>query len=773
MAHADSPVVDALRHGDIRLRARIRGAVQGVGFRPFIYWLADELGLRGWVRNSPSGVTVEVEGSRAEVETFRRRMASDAPPHSVIHAVEISQLEPVGYLAFEIRESDFHGAPSAIVLPDLATCAECRREIFDRRNRRHLYPFTNCTRCGPRFTIIEKLPYDRDNTSMRAFSMCGACRREYEDPSNRRFHAQPNACPKCGPQLALWNSQGQPLTVGHSALLRTLRAIREGAIVAVKGLGGFHLMVDARDDAAVTRLRARKHREAKPFAVMFPHIAAVRRECEVSPLEEHLLCSAEAPIVLLRRRATHQRAARAVAPDNPCIGALLPFTPLHHLLLTKLGFPVVATSGNRSEDPICIDAHDAAAQLGDIADFFLVHDRPIVRRADDSIVRVIGGREMMLRRARGYAPLPIALPHPVPATLALGAQLKNAIALAAGYDAFISQHIGDLGSVASVAVFRRTIDDFEQLFAIRPAHVVVDEHPDYYSADFAHEAQRSTLQHHCAHVLACMADNELEAPVLGVAWDGTGYAGDGTVWGGEFLKITAGGFERVAHFRHFCLPGGESAAREPRRSGLGVLSEIFGEELFTKKRTTFHSISAFTKSERETLAQMLRRGVNCPRTSSAGRLFDAVASILGLRQRATFEGQAAMDLEFAIGNHVTEDAYDMPLGADGVINWAPAVQALLEEFTRARCAAPCAAKFHNALAEATVTVAHKTGEKNVVLTGGCFQNKYLAERVIRRLREEGFRPFWHQRVPPNDGGIALGQIAAAARAHAELHTPAR
>jgi hydrogenase maturation protein HypF len=503
--------------------------------------------------------------------------------------------------------------------------------------------------------------------------------------------------------------------------------------------------------------------------VIFPSLAAIREECEVSALEEHLLSSAEAPIVLLRWLRQAAGIAVSVAPQNPFIGALLPYTPLHHLLLAELAFPFVATSGNVSDEPICTEERDALERLAGIADLFLIHDRPIVRHVDDSVVRVMSGREMLLRRARGYAPLPITLRHPVPPTLAVGAQLKNTIALAAGYDAFISQHIGDLGSATAAAAARRTIEDFERLYRVRPAHVIVDEHPDYYSTQFAVEAARSTLQHHCAHVLSCMAENELDPPVLGVAWDGNGYGSDGTIWGGEFLKITAEGFERVAHLRAFRLPGGDSAAREPGRSALGVLHEMFGESLF--RRRNLKPLRAFSKGELTPLRQMLARGLNCPLTSSAGRLFDAVASILGVRQRASFEGQAAMELEFAIDDFGTDDTYEMPLGADGVIDWAPAVRAILADVKRTRSAAEISAKFHNALVEAIVAVARRAGEACVALSGGCFQNKYLTERAIRRLREEGFRPFWHQRVPPNDGGIALGQIAGAARAHLEANPP--
>ncbi len=749
-----------------RLRMRIQGAVQGVGFRPFIYSLAHELGLSGWVRNSPSGVTIEVEGAEKEIEDFRHRIVTEKPAHSIIETVEDSHLDPIGDQIFEIRESDLAGAPTAMVLPDFATCAECRREIFDSRNRRHRYPFTNCTHCGPRFSIIEALPYDRGNTSMRRFTMCSTCQREYENPADRRFHAQPNACPTCGPQLALWDSNGNPLQARHAALLGAADAIRAGAIVAVKGLGGFHLAVDARDNAAVRRLRTRKHREEKPLAVMFPSCAAVRTECKVSALEEYLLSSVEAPIVLVRRHRGAEGIAGSVAPKNPFLGALLPYTPLHLLLLTELGFPIVATSGNASAEPICIDEREALERLAGLADFFLVHDRPIVRPVDDSVACVMAGREMLLRRARGYAPLPIRLRHSSPPTLALGAQLKNTIALTVGGDAFLSQHIGDLGSAHGAAVFRRTIKDFQCLYHVHPARVVFDQHPDYHATQLAVAAPRSTLQHHCAHIFSCMAENDLDPPVLGVAWDGAGYGSDGTIWGGEFLRITAEGFERVAHLRQFRLPGGDSAAREPRRSALGVLHEVLGESLF--RRNDLAPLQALTKSERRPLQQMLTRGVNCPLTSSAGRLFDAIASIIGIRQRASFEGQAAMELEFAIDHCAPEDAYEMPLDPDGVIDWTSTVRAILADLHHSRSVAEISAKFHYALVESIVRVACRVGEERVALSGGCFQNRTLTERAIRRLREEGFRPFWHQRVPPNDGGIALGQIAGAAQARQSM-----
>lgn len=747
----------------VRVTVTVRGAVQGVGFRPFVYWLAEEFGLAGWVRNSAAGVMIEVEGAPAEVEEFCARLQSDAPPRSAIHGTEVQHIEPSGGGVFEIRESDPRGEPRALVLPDIATCADCLREVLDPANRRYRYPFTNCTHCGPRFSIIEALPYDRANTSMRGFQMCAECSREYADPCDRRFHAQPNGCPRCGPQLALWDVSGAILSRRDEALLAAARALRQGAIVAVKGLGGFHLLADARSEEVVLRLRERKHREEKPLAVMFPSLHEVQAVCTLSRLEERLLSSPEAPIVLVRRRQGGAGVAPSAAPGSPWLGALLPYTPLHHLLLAELGFPVIATSGNLAEEPICTEENDALSRLGGMVDFLLIHDRPIVRHVDDSVCKVMAGREMMLRRARGFAPLPIAIQQVVPPTLALGAHLKNSIALAVGTDAFISQHIGDLSSPAAVNALRRTAADFQRLYRVRPAQVVMDEHPDYASQQLAHEfgAPVAALQHHCAHILSCMAENDLVAPVLGIAWDGAGYGSDGTIWGGEFLKITEEGFERVAYLRPFRLPGGDKAAREPRRSALGVLHELFGEALPGMR--SLSTLQAFVPAEITPLRQMLAGEVYCPLTSSAGRLFDAVASLVGLRQRATFEGQAAMELEFATEGCMTDDVYEMPLQEGGVFDWSLMISAVIADLEGKLSVGEISAKFHNTLVEGIVTAAGRVKERRVVLSGGCFQNQYLTERAIRRLHEEGFRAYWHQRVPPNDGGIALGQIAAVGR----------
>ncbi len=748
-----------------RLRVAIRGAVQGVGFRPFVYRLATELGLPGWVNNSSQGVLIEVEGQREALESFLLRIEPERPPRASIQSLESSFLNPVGYNSFEIVHSDESGEKTVFVLPDIATCTDCLREIFTPSDRRYHYPFTNCTNCGPRFTIIEALPYDRSATSMKRFRMCPACEREYRDPLDRRFHAQPNACPECGPRLALWDGVGKVMAVRDKAFQAAADAIRGGLIVAVKGLGGFHLMVDAGNDDAVYSLRERKRREEKPFALMYPSIGCIERDCEVSSLERRLLLSPEAPIVLLKQRSGSP-ISRGIAPGNPNLGVMLPCMPLHHLLMAELGFPVIATSGNLSDEPICTDENEALDRLAGIADLFLVHDRPIVRHVDDSIVRVMAGREMVLRRGRGYAPMPVHLKavKDDKVVLAVGAHLKNSIALVAGQEAFISQHIGDLETPQACDAFQRVIESFETLYEAKPDRVVCDLHPDYFSTRFARKnfTEVVPVQHHLAHVLGCLAENEVEGPALGIAWDGTGYGLDGTIWGGEFLRVDHGAFERIAHFRTFRLPGGDAAVREPRRIALGLLYVIFGDDLFDARDLA--TLEAFTSSELDLLRQMIEKRINSPLTSSAGRLFDAAASIAGLRQRSRFEGQAAMDLEFAIGNHLTDQGYPIDLKEDDhglILDWEPVIKGLIADARSGIPAEAMAAKFHNSMVEAIVSVASRAGVETIALSGGCFQNKYLTERAIWRLREEGFSPYWHQRVPPNDGGIAFGQAAGA------------
>lgn len=750
-----------------RRQIRVQGVVQGVGFRPFVYRLAHELHLGGWVVNSAQGVVIEVEAIPARLDTFINRLQTELPPHAAIQHLDWCVRPLLGNTTFEIHHSDHTGTKTALILPDLATCPECLAEILDPTNRRYRYPFTNCTHCGPRFTIIQGLPYDRPNTTMRHFIMCEECRAEYENPLDRRFHAQPNACPTCGPQLALWDKGGSVLSTRNEALLATAEAIRNGEIVAVKGLGGFHLMVDARNTEAVARLRTRKHREEKPLAVMYPSIETIRADCEVCELESDLLTSPQAPIVLLQR--TGGEISENVAPGNPYLGVMLPYTPLHHLLLRELGFPVVATSGNLAGEPICTDEYEALERLGDIADLFLVHDRPIARHVDDSIVRVAAGREMMLRRARGYAPLPIQLKTSAPTMITAGAHLKNTAAVTMSDQVFISQHIGDMETAAAYTAYHTVIHDFQQLYDLHPSAIVCDLHPDYRSTHYAQSTELPLIQvqHHYAHVLSCMAEHQLEAPALGVSWDGTGYGTDGTIWGGEFLLVSERSFERVAHLMPFRLPGGEQAVREPRRSALGLLYGIFGDHI----PPDLPPVRSFSPTELSLLKAALKKGINAPFTSSAGRLFDAVAALIGLCQRTDFEGQAAMALEFAQDGIKTDKYYPFAItditsetgASKRILDLTQTVLAIVDDQQAALSTGHIAALFHNTLTEMIVSIAQWVGEEQVILSGGCFQNKTLLERTIDRLRAEGFQPYWHRLVPPNDGGLVLGQVMAAIR----------
>jgi hydrogenase maturation protein HypF len=849
-----------------RLRVEIHGAVQGVGFRPFVYRLAMDLALTGWVINDTRGVFIEVEGSQADLARFLERVPAEKPPRAIIHSLDTAWLDPVGYEGFEIRHSEEHGAKTVLVLPDIATCADCLAEVFDPGDRRYRYPFTNCTNCGPRFTIIQALPYDRPNTTMHRFVMCPDCQAEYENPLDRRFHAQPNACPVCGPRLALYGrlpmddeaprkrdeaprrrdegrrteDEGRfPLIVGpwslvvegDDALRRTSNALRAGQIVAVKGLGGFHLMTDARDAKAITRLRARKPRRDKPFALMVRDLEQARTLCEISPQAEALLTSPEAPIVLLRRRPGAP-VAEEVAPGNPTLGVMLPYTPLHHLLLCELDFPVVATSGNLTDEPICTDEREAIQRLGHIADLFLVHDRPIARHVDDSVTWLVQGEPRLLRRARGYAPLPVLVSRPLPTILGVGAHLKNTVALSVERQVFISQHIGDLETPEAMVAFERVIADFLRLYEATPVAIAHDMHPDYLSTRWAQEQRleigdwrleirkRSIsniqspisssqspvpnsqspillipVQHHHAHLAACLAENGVEEPALGVTWDGTGYGTDGTVWGGEFLLGDAADFTRVAHLRPFRLPGGDAAIKEPRRVALALLWELYGEAILD--REDLAPVRALRPPERRLLAQMLSRGLNAPLTTSAGRLFDAVAALVGLHQQVTFEGQAAMALEFAIDAAVSE-AYPIaikttkpraggtkdeaprrrdegPTTEAGIdpssfvlrpssltLDWQPLVEAVLEDLQQGVKPGIIAGRFHNALVDAILAVAQTVGEPRVALTGGCFQNRLLTERAAQRLSNAGFQVLLQRQVPPNDGGISLGQVVVAA-----------
>jgi hydrogenase maturation protein HypF len=622
---------------------------------------------------------------------------------------------------------------------------------------------------------VNSLPYDRPNTTMGDFAMCARCRAEYEDGGDRRFHAQPIACPECGPRLRLLDPGAGEIATGHEALLLAAEAVRRGRIVALKGLGGFQLLADARDGQAVAELRRRKRRPDKPFAVMMPSLDAARAYCRIGALERGLLTSAEAPITLLRRRPVPRdglpELAPSVAPANPLLGVMLPYTPLHHLLLRELGFAVVATSGNLSDEPIATDEDEALSRLGAIADLFLSHDRPIARPLDDSVVRTMAGRPLVLRRARGYAPFPMALKGPARRLLALGGHLKAAPAVAVGSRIIVGPHVGDLETAPARRAFDSSVRDLTGMYAVRPEAVVCDAHPDYHTTRVAGRsgARVIAVQHHLAHVAACMAENGIAGDrALGVAWDGTGYGEDGTIWGGEFLRIDGARARRIGHFLPFALPGGEKAAREPRRAALGLLHEVLGEAALAEE--SLAPVGSFSPQERKILSRMLAGGMNTPRTSSVGRLFDAVASLMGLLHRTSFEGQAAMALEFAAGRGRGERRYGLgiepaPGAGPGpfVLDWRPMVRGLLIDLKDGVPSAVISGAFHEALIEAILAIALRAGESRVVLTGGCFQNRLLTEGAVARLRGAGFDPVWHRHVPPNDGGLALGQAAWAAR----------
>ncbi len=711
--------------------------------------------------NTPEGVILEAEGERAALEAFLAGLQQEKPPLAIIDHIDTHWMSPLGSTTFEIRHSDGAGGPTALIMADIATCADCLNDIHNPKDRRYRYPFTNCTNCGPRFTILHRIPYDRPNTTMRGFAMCPACQKEYDNPLDRRFHAQPTACPACGPHLALWDAEGVEQAARDEALLRAADRIREGRIVAVKGLGGFHLVVDARNDEALRRLRKHKHREEKPFALMYPSLEQIRGDVDISELEQHLLESPECPIVLINRKPGGRLSA-AVAPECPRLGVMLPYTPLHHLLLEELGFPIVATSGNLREEPICIDEWEALDRLRGIAEVFLVHNRPIARHVDDSIVQVVAGREMVLRRSRGYAPLPVKIPVVKTARAAFGAHLKNTVAVAKDGNAFISQHIGDLETPRAFDAFLEAAQALETLYDATPVQAVCDLHPDYLASKHARGLGMplTEVQHHYAHVLACMAEHGLQGPVLGVAWDGTGFGPDGTIWGGEFLRATTSEYERVAWLRTFRLPGGGAAVKEPRRSAAGVLYAMEGEAAFA--RNDLPSLRAFSETERKTIKQMLERNLNAPETSSAGRLFDAVAALLGLHPKSQFEGQAAMALEYAAWrSNISKPIAAMQLkpSPNGIVlDWEPVLRAIINAVHSGAVVEDIAAGFHAALTQGIVDIAKHVGLPDVVLSGGCFQNTLLTEWTVQRLRDNGLIPHWHHRIPPNDGGIALGQM---------------
>lgn len=744
-----------------RVELRVRGLVQGVGFRPFVYRLANKLGLAGSVCNNAQGVLIELEGAPSALLRFEELLRSDLPPLARIDSLEKYSSPPANETSFRIIESESEGSASVLVLPDVATCSACLSEIFDPQDRRYHYPFTNCTNCGPRISIIEALPYDRPLTTMREFKMCESCRAEYEDPANRRFHAQPNACPECGPQLCLVDNNGEPIAVRHEALQEACEQIRRGKIVALKGLGGFQLLVDARNEEAVQLLRRRKLRPTKPLAIMMPTLGLAEDCCELGDEEKKWLLSPQTPIVLLRCKPGSCLIAKSVAPHNPYLGVILPYTPLHHLLMRELGFPIVATSGNLSDEPICIANDEALARLGAIADLFLMHNRPIVRQMDDSVLQLVDGEPLLLRHGRGFAPGSRELPALHQQVLALGGHLKNSIAIGRIGLAILGQHIGDLETQAAVSAFKREVKSLQQLNEVDPELIAVDSHPDYYSSQYGATLGQPLLpvQHHLAHVLSCLAEHRLAPPIVGVAWDGTGLGTDGTIWGGEFILVEQTCWRRVAYLRQFSLPGGDAAARDPRRSALALLYEIYGDDILSILKLV--DKLALNETELDALLQMLRADLNCPRTSSAGRLFDAVAALTGICRQSSFEGEAAMLLQFAAERSDTHAGYAFSRGDNGVLDWQPLIQRIIDDLNQLVPVDDIAMRFHRSLAHLIAQTISSYDDIPVVLSGGCFQNRLLLSLTKSALHEQGREVYSHHLVPPNDGGIAFGQLYAA------------
>ena len=752
------------------LHIAVHGMVQGVGFRPFVYRLALRHGLSGTVANSSDGVAIHIGGPAEALERFIKALRAEAPPMAQIGQVEVRPAEnQPAETSFHILPSCHGARPSTQIAPDIGLCADCRREILEPTNRRFRYPFTNCTNCGPRFTIVNHIPYDRPNTSMARFSMCEECSREYHDPLDRRFHAQPNACPVCGPRLSWHDGEGQPLP--GDGLVLAAQALAAGKVVAIKGLGGFHLAVDSGSEAAVATLRQRKARPAKPLAIMVRDLTMARRYCRLSEEEEALLASPQHPIVLVARQEGGGL-AEGIAPGLDRIGVMLAYTPLHFLLLSQnqktSPRPLVMTSGNRSDEPICTGNEEALTRLRGLADFFLLHDREIVTRVDDSVARIMDGRIRLLRRARGYSPVPVPLGRPTADILACGGEMKNTFCIVRNNEAYLSQHIGELTEAAQFDFYQESINHLQAVLEKTPAKAACDRHPDYLSTRYARNRTGDCceVQHHHAHIGAVMAEHDLEGPVVGLVLDGTGFGGDGTVFGGEVFKADRQGFVRMARLAHLPLPGGDRAAAQPWRMGLALLYRGLGLDGLDQSRLP-PSLAAIDPAARQMIGQMLAKGVHCPPTSSCGRLFDAVAALTGLCLESSYEGQAAMLLERQAGLVTDEEAapiYPVALGKDkGVLVVESGhLAGLICRDLRAGVELPVLARrFHlwlTASLEAVLArVCRQTGLVSVVLAGGCMQNQLLYETLAGRLRRAGFTVHGGEMVPMNDGGIALGQ----------------
>ncbi|MEA1872194.1 MAG: carbamoyltransferase HypF [Chloroflexota bacterium] len=770
----------------------VRGIVQGVGFRPFVYGLAVKHKLKGWVYNTSEDVKIEIEGAAEAVEQFVRELETKAPPLAHIENVSIEYHPPRRYKNFEIRQSQAQEGKYQLISPDVATCQACLGELLNPEDRRYRYPFTNCTNCGPRFTIIEDMPYDRPKTTMRYFQMCPQCQAEYDNPLDRRFHAQPNACPKCGPQVELVDNQGNlvtPILSGSDPIAAASQLLNEGKIVAIKGLGGFLLACDATNDTVVKTLRQRKKRSSKPFAIMVTTVNEAKRHCYVSPEEENLLTSPQSPIVLIKWREGSS-VSREVAPNLRFLGIMLPYTPLHHILLRDTGLPLVMTSGNLSEEPIARDNDEALRRLSGIADYFLIHNRDIYSRYDDSVAIVERGKSQLMRRARSYAPYPIRLPFEAKQVLGCGAEEKNTFCLTRDNYAFLSQHIGDMENMETLEHFDNTISLYKRLFHIEPEIIAHDLHPDYLATKYAQELGESgvrliPVQHHHAHIASCLADNGLESPVIGVALDGTGLGADGHIWGGEFLVADYRNFRRVGHLQYLPLPGGDAAIKRPYRTAIGYILTLLGENALNAviaseaKQSQLASIGQVTEVEGEVIKRQIERKINSPLTSSMGRLFDAISALLGIRGEIDYEGQAAVELEMAAFSSViarevdeaishAQESYPYRIIEDEgirVVRLSELLSAVIEDLHRGISRERISVKFHNTVArmvnEMCHLIADETGISNVALSGGVFQNRLLLRKTVSLLESSGFQVFTHRHVPCSDGGISLGQAVIA------------
>jgi len=755
------------------VRISARGVVQGVGFRPFVYQLATKHNLKGWVCNTSEDVKIEIQGESKDLKLFLSELQNSAPPLAHIENVSVTYHSPTDYTSFEIRHSITEEGKYQLVSPDIATCPECLREIFSPEDRRYHYPFTNCTNCGPRFTIIEDIPYDRPKTTMSSFIMCPDCQAEYDNPLDRRFHAQPNACPKCGPRLELLDTRGNNVETSD-VIASASQLLKDGKILAIKGLGGFLLACDATSEKAVKLLRQRKRRPFKPLAIMVADMEEARRHCYISEAEEQLLTSAQSPIVLMPWKP-ESTVCPAVAPNLKYLGVMLPYTPLHHILLREVGLPLVMTSGNISEEPIAKDNDEAIRRLSGIADYFLVHNRDIYARYDDSVTVIERDEAQLTRRARSYAPYPIKLSFTAKQVLGCGAEEKNNFCLTKDNYAFVSQHIGDMENLETLELFQNTLALYKKLFRIEPEIAAYDLHPEYLSTKYALELGNQfshlklvPVQHHHAHIASCMVDNKVKSPVIGVALDGTGYGSDGRIWGGEFLVADYKGFQRMGHLEYLPLPGGAAAIKRPYRTAIGYLLTLLGDDSISPKLAFLKQVDAV---EIELIKRQIQTGLNSPLASSMGRLFDTVSALLGIRGEIDYEGQAAVELEMAAYDAVDKvgnDSYPYSIiehDGTNIIQLKELLSAIVGDLYNGVSKATISARFHNTVArmicEMCQLIAKSTGINQVALSGGVFQNRLLLRKVVPLLEPADFSVLTHKQVPCNDGGISLGQAVIA------------